>query len=269
MRSHLSDRVALVLALLAMPACAVALDLDRFTDALPPNPCLPLSGQPVVFAGEFCDGAACPPAPWVTCESMEVVQTGQAGVFAGTQRHVRLFPFYGDVNNRMSVRIDPGTQRLLATLDATTEVGVALSYGTPLASFPDPGALNLDLVALGVESVRLELAGSFTPAQPLFVFVVFLSDGFTSPRPSALAAVTVSQAGVVTIPLAAFQPRLGFSMTDVDDIELWFSQCDDYEIGCPTGAYDPMQLSLGPIVFHQGTTSATRTSWGSLKSVYR
>lgn len=269
MRPHRFDYSALALALLLLPAGAFALDLDRFTDALPPNPCLPLSGQPVVFAGEYCDGAACPPAPWVTCGSMEAIQNGLPGVFAGTRRHVRLFPFYGDVLNKMSVRIDPGTQRMLATLDATTEVGIALNYGTPFASIPDPGALNLDLVALGVESVRLELAGSFTPAQPLFVFIEFLSDGFTSPRPFAIAQTTVSQAGVVTIPLAAFQSWQGFSMTDVDDIELWFSQCADVENGCPTGVYDPMQFSLGPIVFHQGTTPASRTSWGSLKSFYR
>lgn len=269
MRPHTFDRAALSLALLLLPVGAFALDLDRFTDALPPNPCLPNSGQPVVFAGKYCDGAACPPDLLVTCESLEVSQTGQAGVLAGTERHVRLFPFFGDGVTAMSVRIDPATQRLHATLDATTEVGVALNYGTPFNSIPDASALNLNLLSLGVVSLKFELAGSFTPAQPLYVFVQFLSDAFTGPRPWAIAAVTVSQAGVVTIPLAAFQSYSGFTMTDVDDIELWFSPCGDFEIGCPTGSYDPMQFSLGPIVFHQGVVAASRTSWGSLKSIYR
>lgn len=269
MRAHPFDRALLALALILLPSGAFALDLDRFTDELPPNPCLPNSGQPVVFAGPYCDGAACPPDTWVTCASVEVVQDGLAGVFAGTRRHVRLFPFYGQLFNAMSVRVDPGTNRLNATLDTRTEVGVLLDYGTPYASIPDPGALNLDLLSLGVESFRFDLAGDLSPAQPLFVHVEFLSDGFTSPRPSAAAEVLVSQAGTVSIPLAAFQSLQGFSMSDVDDIQVWFSQCADFENGCPTGNYEPIQFSLGPIEFHQGIVAATRTSWGMLKSLYR
>lgn len=268
MHPHPVDRAALALALLLFPAGAFALDLDRFTSALPPNPCLPLSAQPVVFAGTFCDGAACPPDPWATCESAEVTQVGLAGVLAGTQRHVRLFQLFNDANN-LSVRIDPDAQRLHATFDAPTEAGLIVNYGSPYLSEPDPDALNLDLVSLGVESVCFELAGNFTPAQPLFVVVELLSDAYTYPRPSGTAQLTVSQAGAAIIPLAAFQPQLGFSPSDVDDIELWFSQCTSYETPCTGVAYDPVQFSLGPIVFHQGVVPASRTSWGRLKTIYR
>jgi hypothetical protein len=43
----------------ALPIVATAgtIVLDGFTDAFPPNPCLPNSGARVIFSGVFCDGA--------------------------------------------------------------------------------------------------------------------------------------------------------------------------------------------------------------------
>lgn len=268
MRLHQIDRVAFALALLVMPACAFGLDLDGFTAAFPPNPCLPNSGDRVVFAGQFCDGAACPPDAWVTCGSAEVAQTNLPGVLNGTRRQVTMYELFNPASN-LSARIDAAARRLHVTFDATTEAGVMVDYGTPYDYTQDPDALNLDLLALGVESLRFDLEGDFSPAQPLFVAVEFLSDGPTAPRPSAYATVTVSQDGVVTIPLLAFQPRQPFSMSDVDDIQLWFSQCTDYDNGCSGATYEPVHFSLGPIAFVQGVTPASRSSWGRLKSVYR
>lgn len=257
----------LALATFLSPAAASALTLDAFTDAFPPNPCLPLSNQPVVFAGPYCDGTACPPDPLVTCGADDVVQLGLPGVLAGLRRHVEIYTW--NAPGTVSARVDPADGRLLAALDLATEAGVMLNYGTPYDPDPSPpDALDLDLLALQAAGVQLDVQGGFGPAQPLFVAIEFLSDG-PAPRPSATAEVVLQQPGPLFVPLADFVPSLGFSMSDVDDIQVWISNCTDLYEGCPSATFAPTWFSLGPIAFVTGPTPAARASWGRLKATYR
>jgi len=256
-----------VIALFLHPASATALTLDSFSQALPPNPCLPLSNQPVVFTGSYCDGVACPPDPWVTCGQSEVTQFGLPGVIAGARRQVGVNTW---TDEPVHARVDLVAHRLQIAFEGVHEAIAGVSYGTPGNPYPEPGALNLNLIALGATSVQVPLDGNLSPATPLLLLVEFLSDGDEIPRPSASATVVVQQPGIVDIPLAAFVPLLGFTMADVDDIEIWFGNCLDADNGCDGDAtFPPMAFSVGPIEIVTPPTASRRSSWGHLKQLYR
>src|SRR5688572_23228759 len=61
-RRVVAPAVVTLCALATSPVPGGAIVIDSFTDALPPNPLLTASGRPVLFIGQACDGAACPPA---------------------------------------------------------------------------------------------------------------------------------------------------------------------------------------------------------------
>jgi hypothetical protein len=258
---------ALVFATLALPSAASAFTLDAFTDALPPNACLPASGQTVVFSGTYCDGAACPPGSWVTCSGHDAVQLGLPGVHAGTRREVETWGFPKE--GWASAWIDAATQRFHGVCATPDEVGAVLSHGTPYVSTPEPGALDLDLPALGVTSLRFVVDGNMTPEQPLLVATELLTDGPDSPRPSAYNLQVLTQPGIVDIPLAAFTFRMGNNLDDVDDIQILFSNCTNYDDGCRDAVFTPLDFSIGPIEFVTAPVPATASSWGRVKGAYR
>ena len=71
---------------------ASALVLDSFQAAYPANPCLPNTGAPVIFSGDYyCDGVTCPPDPYSACATGDVdVQSGTPGVLLGAPRTARI-----------------------------------------------------------------------------------------------------------------------------------------------------------------------------------
>jgi hypothetical protein len=264
-RARLLARLG-TLVLLSIPASALGLTLDSFTDPLPQNPCLPVSGQRVVFTGLYCDGVSCPPGSMVYCAENDVLQTGLAGALGG-RRQTGVFNW---VDETVHARIDPPTQTLLVGFEGTSESGVEVAYGTPGDPYPQPDALDLDLPGSGVESLRLVVGGDISPSKPLLVYVFLLSDGPVIPRPGATATRILDQPGIVTIPLADFVPDPGFTLSDVDDIQVGFSNCLDFDNGCSSETvYASQQFSLGPIEFVTNPTPTQATSWGQIKAIYR
>jgi hypothetical protein len=245
---------------------AATITLDTFVDALPPNPCLPLSGQAVLFTGDFCDGTSCPPDPLVTCETYVVEQAGLPGVVAGARRLTGIEGLKGNV------RVDTSLQRLVASLGGPDEVLAYVMYGTHPDVAREDGP-HLDLVAEGTSHVRLDLDGDFSIANPIWLELWFTSDtpGSAGLR-FAVGAAKITSPGVHLIPLASFQSFDGFSWADVDFVELFFFNCENttyppvYEC---THSEAPLTFSLGPIELVSTPTPARRASWGLLKAAYR
>ena len=260
---------ALVLAapLACIASAAAALTIDNFSNPLPPNPCLPHSGAAVVFAGPYCDGASCPPDSWVTCAERSALQTRLPGVIGGRREVI----VSEGTDAPLSARVDPASHSLHASFGGTYEAGLELDYGTPGAYTQDPDALNLDLVALGASGFEFTLEGGFSALQPVFVVIELLADAPTSPRPSAQATLIVTSPGPVVVTLAEFVPGPvpGFTMSDVDDIQILLSNCTNVD-GCDSGAsFTPFDVQLGPVSIASDPTPVAKTSWGRLKAIYR
>lgn len=247
----------LALALLATPAGAAPLTLDHFTDAFPPNPCLPLSGAPVIFTGAWCDGAACPPDPWAACEQEFALQTGLPGVLGGAQRMVQL-EWLDPTDASAVVRTDLG--RLEARTSGPAWSGLQLQYG-------DFGAgLDLDLVTAGASELRIPITGGVSASQPLEVEVSLATLCEYYYANSVVLDRTVTGPGVLVIPLAAFPPYGCFSFANVDWVRVRFTDCPGSD--CP-GPVPAREFAIGPITFESGSTAARRVSWGRLKTAYR
>jgi len=220
----------------------------------------------VVFTGLFCDGTSCPPDLLVSCGENDVLQTGLAGAVGG-RRQVSVSNLSGET---VHARIDAPTQTLLVGFEGTTASGVEVAYGTPGDPYPQPDALNLDLPGMGVESLQLVLGGDISPSKPLLLYIELLSDAAEIPRPSATMVRIVDHPGIVTIPLADFVPMLGFTPTDVDDIQIGASNCLDFDNGCDdTTVFASQQFGIGPIEFVTNPTPTQATSWGQIKAIYR
>jgi len=263
MRTRLLPLIV-VISVLAASSDASAFILDRFTDALPANPCLPQSGQPVVFDGPFCDGTSCPPDPLAPCAENDAVQTGLSGVFAGTRRTAETLAFGGTVTGR----IDPVAARFHGSLDVFSDGWITLSYGTPYQFTHDADALNLNLPALGVSGVEFVIEGGPSPATPLYLWIFFLADAASSPRPWAPAQRAITAPGTVFVPLTDFTPSPGFTMSDVDDIQFIFSNCESIDLKC-SEFLPAVDFALGPIEFVAAPTPASPVSWGRVKAAYR
>src|SRR5688572_23079932 len=80
--------IPVILALAGISTAATATVIDSFTDPLPSNPLLPVSGQAILFLGPVCDGASCPPASSVSNVNGYdyVEQSGLPGIPAGSRR---------------------------------------------------------------------------------------------------------------------------------------------------------------------------------------
>lgn len=272
MRATAHRSILFALALAEALACiasapAAAVTIDNFSSPLPPNPCLPNSGAAVVFAGPYCDGASCPPDSWVTCAETRALQTGLPGVLGG-RREAVVTEWTGAP---LSARVDPASHSLRASFGGTQEAWVELDYGTPFVSTQDPDALNLDLVALAASGFEFTLDGGLSPAQPVLVVIELLADAATSPRPSAHATVIVTSPGPVFVSLAQFVPGAvpGFTMSDVDDIQILLSNCTNYLEGCGDATFTPFDVRLGQVSIASAPIPVTKTSWGRLKASYR
>ena len=266
MRTHALVCHAFVAVSVLLPTTGLALTLDSYKASLPVSSCLPASGQRVIFTGQFCDGAMCPPASLVTCGTHDVVQTGVPGVLGG-RRQTQLFNSF----EATDARIDDVAHRAVVRFNGTTESGFEIDYGTPFTNDPqDPDALNLDFVGLGVTSVQLAIDGNISASRPLLLVIELLTDAVSDPRPSANVIRIVDRPGVVSIPLSDFVPSLGFTMDQVDDIQIGLSNCLDHENGCPPETlFEALAFSLTPLELVTPPTAARPVSWGALKAIYR
>ncbi len=254
--------LALLLALLvatARPTPAASLLLDAMTDPLPASPCLPVSAQPVVFLGPFCDAAACPPGEIVPFAAPCNLATQDA--LAGVLRHrQRLAEILGNPDLAASVRVRPDL--------ACAEVG----FSDPAGNESDfvyerAGAdWNLDLATAGVTALRVPVSGDVSALRPLQVSVGLVD---RATYLGASAVVTVTAPGDVVVPFTALAVDSGFDFSGVDVVSVGFGECLDG--ACPgAGTYAPRSFTVGPFSFDVDLGTPVRThSWGSLKATYR
>ncbi len=234
--------------------------LDAMTDAFPPSPCLPNSGQRVIFRGGFCDGTACPPDPMVppTIDCDQVAQSGLPGAYAP----FRFASVYQDPTwtGPISARVVPGSTHLQVATSAPVDVSfLLLSYSNGTANW------NLDL------STALEfhftLEGDVSPALPLTVDLTLYDMDAPIDGENATIRLTLVAPGPVSLPLTSFTRSPSFDPSTVDEILFFFMNCGDET--CP-GPYPSRQFAVGPISITGDLPTASRsTTWGQLKARYR
>jgi len=246
----------------ALAAAAAADTLDAFHDALPANDCLPNTGLPIVFLGEYCDGVYCPPDPVSSCALNTAEQSGLPDVLAGATRTVTVLS--ADGASAIVGQVRTGLGLLGVTSDAGVAHELDLQYGGGTVH-----EMNLNLVAGGATDIEFSLAGDLSAANPLYVGVVLATmettpGGFTPHTTST--TLTVDHAGTVALPLSAFPPVSGFSAADLDLVLIRVSDCP-LGGGCAPPARSWL---VGAISFPStGSVPTAHTSWAWLKAHYR
>jgi len=252
-RSPLSSTRSRTLALLAALAmlgiragASLAITIDPLTTPFPPNPSLPVTQAPVLFVGDYCDGAACPPGTVVSHGTDLAVQSGVPGVLGGTRR-AELHPeFTGMVES-----IDPVAHRVVFTPPFDGECFGQLRYGTVTP-------LHANLLADGSSAFLLDVSVSSPSYAMRFVsFCVQVTSHWYEPNEaSAVWCMNIASPGTLRFDFASF-PGIDFSQ--IDEISLAF-----YDELLPD-----IQFSAGPFGTDGGPTPARTTSWGRLKTIYR
>jgi len=239
----------------ATPAAATtATIIDSFTDPLPANPRLPVSGRRVLFLASLCDGAACPPgtvAPTPQCLGDTAGQTSRPGTI-GSVRETGLattFEPLPDANGVLT--IEGGSLSLLAPS------GPALAFWLRYGDWDQP--LDLDLGVDGSDRLEIEfLSASTTPSQP-FRVTVTLFPSLEDNYPSASYAGTMAGPGVFAIP---------YGLMD-GDLEEFHDDVDLIEVSVATWFPGSLELAIGELRT-AATPIPTRTeSWGRIKDAYR
>ena len=263
-RARLSRFVRVLVPALLFAAAARAQMIDAFTDVLPPNACLPNSGQPIVFVGEHCDGFYCPPDPLASCDLGSAEQTGLAGVLGGA-RMVRVLSHDG------VTPIEAQLNDFAHLLSVRTAAGVGheldLQYGGDGAL-----AMNLDLTAYGPIGINLIVQGDVSASRPLHCNVSLWTmeafPGGGTAQHGWIGTFVVDLTGVVSLPFSLFataNPK--FSFADVDMVLIQASEC---VVGVPCETPPPVRsFSLGPIMFMSPGLPAVRATWGNLKARFR
>ena len=252
-------RIPLILIALGTPAAALALTLDAFTGAFPPNPCMPNSGAPVVFVGPMCDGVACPPDPPAGCYESLADQVGLGGVLFGVRRVASVA---SGAENPVAARVRPELGVVDVTAAGPDWHLFSSRYGTS-GGIPTE-ALHLDLSGLGALAFRVPFSGTVSPAEPMIIDVQLWGGAGQGGPPNAEATVTITSSGDVVIPLSAFVPLYGFSFSDVWGIDVHVADC--FIEPCPNPSYPDRAYSIGPITIDTAPTPAAAPSWGTLKT---
>ncbi len=256
---------AALCALAISPAPGEAIVIDSFTDALPPNPLLPVSGRPVVFIGQTCDGDACPPASYVEHPDFgnAAQQEGLAGVFGGRRRVGvgSLLENWGGApygSEDCLVRVDPADGGRLVAFPHADHSYLIASWGY---DGMDSG-LNLDLVADGGDRFQIVYSAPKPPIGELYLVGGLHANG-TADYSATKPFQTTTRDGVLSIPYDQIGALSAF-LHDVDAISIIiFGQG-------PT----PVPVNDGEIEIHEvrtngGTVPATSGSWGRVKATYR
>lgn len=238
----------------AGPSASSVLVLDSWSDAFPANSLLPNTQQPVLFTGDYCDGAACPPGTVAHYDHWDagVIQPGLAGILAGAIDRRFDLSSYG--YQTASARIDPATHRLLVSTAEASDQYISEILVTDQEA---------NLVALGLEAFRCDVQGTFSAAQPLFVEMSLQGPNDTV----AYVNARIDTPGMLTIAFDQFIVPPGFSFEHVRNVSFSFGDCmRDEDCGITHG---PMTYSLGSAALVSVPTAARPASWGSLKGLYR
>ncbi len=256
--------LALALVTLLVPppgSSAATLYLESMNDAFEPDPCLPLTLQPVIFEGPYCDGALCPPDPLVSgCGGSGVVtQFSLTGILQDAALSVvrqATVQQDGAWAGSASARLRPDLHLAEVSTSDPNGTSFYLRYGS--------GTWDLNLVSLVATNLRVPVLGTISPTQPLYCMVQMI-DRSASFRYASLTVVATAPETLV-LPIASFFTFGGFDFTHVDDINLAFMDC---QFGCAT-IIPARQYAVGPIVFDaSGSTAANSVSWGRVKTIYR
>lgn len=248
--------LCLCLLVAAPPASAATLFvLDSMTDALPANPCLPVTHQPIVFIGSVCDGATCPPGALVTSSCPGAQSTTQT---AGPGMNSAVMNRRAEVTGGWQARawIDPAQAQLHFEDVGASFVSLYLAYSTA----------PLDLAAMGAVAMRISFQGTISPGAPLWC-IAQLAANAKPGHPSARVEFPITSTGSFVLPFSAFVTSGAFDYQGVDVISFDFRDCR--AVDCH-GTYPARPYSVGPISFDsESPTAAAGRSWGSLKIVYR
>jgi hypothetical protein len=267
---HPSLAVAALVSFLvvALPAEAVTIVLDPMTDPLPPNPCLPVSMQPVVFTGLFCDGASCPPGALVgpSCWSQHTTeQISLPGVGPTIARSIYLSSGYAppDEIHSGNARINAELQRLEVVAPADgSALNISLRYNG------DYG-WNLSPAAMGATELRIRVDGDMSSARPLSCYVLLEDMGDGSEESNeyfATLTVEATAPGELVLPFSEFTTDPPFDLNGLDWINVSFFGCSSV---CESNSAMP-SFTAGPIRFETGApVAAKKRSWGQLKTGYR
>jgi hypothetical protein len=256
-RAGLGTLVSLAVAVaVATASPAAATIIDSFTDPLPMNPQLPVSGARILFLGSRCDGAACPPGTIVT-NPEPLDRTGQSGLPGIPARFRKVdFGTYFEPNpgSAGTLSIDPDDGgRLALESPGGPMLTVHLNYG----DWENP--MNLDLRADGSDRLEIDIPTlSLQPFGALQV-VVRLLRGTGASTQHAGRAYMVPGAGTLVIPYSDLAGLEDFD-DDVESFEFHFNF---------NHALAPGELVVGEIRTASAPTGTASSSWGRIKSAYR
>jgi hypothetical protein len=243
-------RYALCLAaacLMIAPVAASAVVIDSFSNSLPPNPDLPLSGHPILFMGTRCDGGACPPNPLVTHTGTDVAdQTGLSGVLGGNRKTTLT-----EVSGSCNVNIVGSFGAATFNHDAGATKGIMdLDYGETVD-------LNADLTPVAATGIEIEIAGDqddSNPVRPIYCTVTATSGRGTPGEATDSHQLILISDGVHLFTFASFS---GVDFTDVDRLQVRFETSQQF------GAVD---FVIYPIRTNETPVPVQLTSWGALKT---
>jgi hypothetical protein len=246
------------------PVPGGAIVIDSFTDALPPNPLLTASGQPVLFIGQACDGAECPPASFVqhTNYGNGAQQDGLAGVFGGRRSTGvgSLLESWGGapyVFENCLLRVDPSDGGRLVLAPFADHAYIQVGWGQASA-----GGLNLDLGADGGDRFEIVYSAPRAPTGELY-FLGGVDANGNAAHSATFPIQTFSRAGTLSVPYL----YIGGLSEFLDDVDLIFLMIHGQ---APT----TVPVNNGEIVINEvrtngGAVPTTTESWGRLKATYR
>lgn len=260
-----------VLVLLARPAYSTPVWVwDPYEQALPANPCLPVSQEPILFTGQHCDGPACPPGTlvdatvcWLASNSInDRIELGGRMV----DRITWLNADY-DLSGKpysITTRINPLSRKLeLSSPEGSWRGEINITYD---------GGTGWDVspTAMGATEIRFRIEGAVSPERPLRYYLLLedTGDGTEESLEFMSTAEGVIQApGDVVIPLSDFKGQYEFDLNGLDWIVFTLGTYRNPETNQTSNGPD---ISIGPVRFETpGPVSARKTSWGKLKAIYR
>lgn len=225
------------------PAVVDAVTIDSFTDLLPSNTDLPVSGLPVVFVGTMCDGGGCPPGLLVSHLMFDAAsQSGLGGVLGG-DRYTEITYVAGTANavvyGGMSFNHSAGASAVLE-----------LRYGM---------TVDLEANLTAYSGTRLEinvLSGDmYAGPRPVPCTITVTSSRGTPQESTASASQDLIGDGLYMYPFSSFP---GVDFTDVDMISVVFD----------TSRVSAVDFSIGPFKTDGETVPTQPTTWGHIKSLW-
>ncbi len=232
--------VYILCAILCLASSSViAFTIDAFTDAFPPNPDLPGSGQPILFVGTVWD----PSGSFVSHMSSDVAsQSGLPGVLEG-DRYVDLHY----VNGTASAVILNG---LSYSNDAGGRSTLYLLYGMA-------NDLNADLTVYAGTQLEIQVVEGdmYAGPRPLPCTITVTSHRGTPQEATASVSRDLISNGLYAYPFTSFT---GVDFTDVDMIRVVFD----------ASQVSAVDVLIGPFETDGDPVPVKPTTWGQIKSLW-